>query len=64
MKDINSLLGMQQNANDECIFVLLGNKKDLSDVREVTEKEAMKYAESIGGRYFEICAMTGEGSLF
>ncbi|KAG8198542.1 hypothetical protein JTE90_026443 [Oedothorax gibbosus] len=55
------VLSVQQNANDECIFVLLGNKKDLSEVREVTEKEAMKYAESIGGRYFEICATTGEG---
>ncbi|GBL80658.1 Ras-related protein Rab5 [Araneus ventricosus] len=55
------VVSVQQNANDECIFVVLGNKKDLSDKREVTEKEAMKYAESIGGTYFEICATTEEG---
>ncbi|XP_054721510.1 uncharacterized protein LOC129231257 [Uloborus diversus] len=55
------VVGVQQTANDECIFVLLGNKKDLSGSREVTEKEALKYAESIGATYFEICATSGEG---
>ncbi|XP_035205878.1 ras-related protein RHN1-like [Stegodyphus dumicola] len=55
------VVSVQQNANDECIFVLLGNKKDLADDRAVTEKEALKYAESIGATYFEICATTGEG---
>jgi len=55
------VVSVQQNANDECIFVLLGNKRDLFEEREVMEKEAMKYAESIGGIYFEVCANTGEG---
>lgn len=54
-------LGVQQYANDECIFVLLGNKTDLKDTREVTEKEAQKYGESIGAKYFEICSTTREG---
>lgn len=54
-------LGVQQYANDECIFVLLGNKKDLKDTREVTVKEAQKYGESIGAKYFEICSTTREG---
>lgn len=58
-----SLTGVQQNATDECIFVLLGNKKDLPDAREVTEKEALKYAESIGAKYYETCSTTGEGMV-
>lgn len=55
------VVSVQQNANDECIFALLGNKKDLTDRRSVTENEALKYAESIGAKYFEICATTEEG---
>ncbi|XP_015911395.1 ras-related protein Rab-22A-like [Parasteatoda tepidariorum] len=55
------VISVQQNANDECIFVLVGNKRDLIGNREISEKEAKKYAESIGGTYFEICASTGEG---
>lgn len=41
--------------------MLLGNKKDLKDTREVTTKEAQKYGESIGAKYFEICSTTREG---
>lgn len=52
---------VQRSAEDECVYVLLGNKIDLQENREVTAKEAQKYAESVGASYFEICALSGEG---
>ena len=44
---------------DEILLVLIGNKVDLSSVREVNEKEAREYASNIGATYWETSAKTG-----
>lgn len=41
---------------DNAIKVILGNKKDLEDQRQVSEDEARKFAEENGALYFEVSA--------
>ena len=40
--------------------VLIGNKSDLQEKREVTKEEAEDFAQSIKCQYFESSAKTGE----
>ena len=40
---------------------MIGNKKDLESKREVSEEEAIDYAEENNLRFFEISCKTGEG---
>ena len=43
------------------IIAIVGNKKDKYEEEEVTEQEAMKFAEEIDGKFFLVSAYTGEG---
>ena len=43
-----------------CVSVLIGNKSDLEDRRVVEEKAARDLAETLGIKYFETSAKTGE----
>ncbi|KAK7114956.1 hypothetical protein V1264_000920 [Littorina saxatilis] len=42
----------------DIVIAIAGNKCDLEDLREVTEKEAQEYASSIGAIFGETSAMT------
>ena len=44
----------------EITKILIGNKSDLSDIREVQKEEAEYFAGKIGCQYFECSAKTGE----
>lgn len=43
------------------VLSVVGNKTDLESQRKVTREEAMQYAVSIGGNYFESSALHDEG---
>ena len=45
---------------EDVIFVLIGNKKDLEDKREVSTEEAEKFAKDNGYLFVEISAKTGD----
>ena len=45
---------------DKLPFVLVGNKIDLINKREVTSQQAQELAKSIGAKYFETSALTDE----
>ena len=51
---------LRENNKVDVSKVLIGNKSDLQEKREVTKEEAEKFAESIGCAYFEGSAKTGE----
>ena len=42
-------------------IIIIGNKSDLEDKRQVPIEEAKKFAEGFGLPYFETSARTGEG---
>lgn len=42
-------------------FILIGNKTDLEESRQVTLLEASKFAQERGMPYLELSAMTGRG---
>jgi Ras-related protein Rab-6A len=46
---------------DDAIFVLVGNKIDLDDKREITTKEAEDFATQKGFLFHEVSAKSGEG---
>ena len=46
---------------DDAIFVLIGNKIDLEDKREVTTKEAEDFAIQQGFLFHEVSAKSGDG---
>jgi hypothetical protein len=45
------------------VLSVVGNKTDLESQRKVTREEAMQYADSIGGSYFESSALHDEGDV-
>lgn len=48
----------------ECLVLsVVGNKTDLESQRQVPTEEAVQYAASIGGSYFESSALHDEGSI-
>ena len=51
---------LRENNKVDVSKVLIGNKSDLQEKRELTKEEAEKFAESIGCAYFEGSAKTGE----
>lgn len=60
LNDFDSLLS--QKAPDDIIKVLVGNKNDLDETREVTRKAAEEYSRTIGAEfYIECSAKTGDG---
>ena len=46
---------------EEAIFILVGNKIDLTEERKVKEDEAKKYADEHNYIFQELSALTGEG---
>lgn len=50
---------MIQNNND-VVFVLVGNKNDLKDKRQVTYEECEKFAKDKGMLFFEVSANIGK----
>ena len=46
---------------EEVIFILVGNKIDLTEERKVKEEEAKKYADEHNYIFQELSALTGEG---
>lgn len=51
---------LRDNLQQRVPIVLVGNKKDLPDQRQVTVGEARELAEGYGFSYFETSAATGE----
>jgi Ras-related protein Rab-21 len=43
------------------VLCVVGNKTDLESRRQVPKEEALQYAASIGGNYFESSALHDEG---
>jgi small GTP-binding protein len=54
----NFLYDIKQIAEPDCVFLLVGNKIDLEDQREVGKDEAMKYATENKMYYIETSALT------
>lgn len=54
--------GIKENASDECILVIVGNKDDLED-QIISRERGDKFAESVGARYFQVSAVSGSGLL-
>lgn len=48
-------------ASEDTVIIIVGNKCDLQDEIEVSEEEAIKWADSCGYLYFCVSASTGEG---
>ena len=49
---------------EDALLILVGNKIDLEDKREVKSKEAEDFANGKGLLFYEVSAKTGEGGLF
>jgi len=59
LADFVDLLG--QRAPDDCVYILVGNKCDLADQREVSESDADEYRAKIGAAmYMETSALSGK----
>jgi small GTP-binding protein len=53
---------MHQRAPNDCMYILVGNKIDLADQRQISSKEAEEYRLQIGAEfYFETSALKGSG---
>ena len=57
--NINHMQAVNENPQQKKVM-LIGNKADLKDVREVPYEEGMKFAEQRQMRFFETSAKTGE----
>lgn len=45
------------------VLTVVGNKTDLESQHNVTREEAMQYATSVGGSYFESSALHDKGDV-
>ncbi|KYN04234.1 Ras-related protein RabJ [Cyphomyrmex costatus] len=52
---------LQQNVEETMVLVLIGNKSDLVQQRQVDGEECRRYATTIGATYHEISALYNEG---
>lgn len=48
------------HASENVTKVLVGNKADLSDDRQVSEQQGAELAKSLGVQFFETSAKTGQ----
>ena len=49
---------IKKNEKEKSPIIIVGNKCDLEDKREVDKQIAIDYAKSIGGKYYETSALT------
>jgi Ras-related protein Rab-14 len=54
------LTDVRANTNPHCVMILLGNKSDLEDQREVSHEEAAKFAEENNLLFLECSAKSGD----
>ncbi|KAJ9583759.1 hypothetical protein L9F63_021896, partial [Diploptera punctata] len=52
---------LQRNVLESMVLSVVGNKTDLEAERKVSREEALQYATSIGGSYYESSALHDEG---
>ncbi|XP_011631533.1 ras-related protein RabJ isoform X1 [Pogonomyrmex barbatus] len=52
---------LQQNVEETMVLVVIGNKSDLVQQRQVDSEEGQRYATSIGATYHEISVLHNEG---
>ncbi|XP_051166314.1 uncharacterized protein LOC127284729 [Leptopilina boulardi] len=52
---------LQKHCEKHVVVILIGNKLDLIETREVSEKEAKEFASSIDVSYYEVSALTDYG---
>ena len=53
---------LQSRAPPECVYVLVGNKLDKANQRQIDQDKANDYSHQIGAfQYIETSALTGEG---
>ena len=50
---------VKENSNEGVIGILLGNKSDLDDMREISFQEGKKLGDDFNFKYFEISAFNG-----
>lgn len=50
---------LEKNTQDVILKILVGNKSDLYEKREMVEREMEEYAESIDAKYYETSAKSG-----
>ena len=48
---------IKSNNKEKAPIILVGNKCDMEDKREVSKQSAMEYAQSIGAKYYETSAL-------
>jgi hypothetical protein len=56
-------LELQRNVLECMVLSVIGNKTDLESQRQVPREEALQYAASVGGSYFESSALNDEGGM-
>ena len=56
----NWLIDLRTNADIDILIILIGNKSDLIDTREITEEEARTKAEQYNIAFLETSAKTGD----
>ena len=57
----NWVKDVKERTDEKTKFLLVGNKCDLEEERQVSREEAQKYAEDNGIKFFEVSAKTGKG---
>ncbi len=48
------------NSQEKLPIILVGNKSDLTNERQITKEKAQDYAKSIGASYYETSALIDE----
>ena len=49
---------IKKNNKENLPKILVGNKCDLEDKREISKEKAVEYAKAIGAKYYETSALT------
>ena len=52
------LLRIKKNSKAQAPIVLVGNKCDLEDKRQIDKQQGMDFAQQIGAKYYETSALT------
>lgn len=61
LRDIAATMEQGPDGRQQCPLILVGNKADLAQLREVEDPRAREMAQDIGVAYFQTSAKTGEG---